>query len=102
MFKVNNKDTRTTPWCRSGIFIVNFEQVITGWECTLKIFKIQFNPFHVSGLFLYPLKSLEKLRFTDFFEKIFLITNFSKKTKKEKTDSGTGIQLNSRKIWCIT
>ena len=79
MFKVNNKDTRTTPWCRSGIFIVNFEQVITGWECTLKI---QFNPFHVSGLFLYPLKSLEKLRFTDFFEKIFLITNFSKKKKK--------------------
>ena len=89
------------PWCRSGIFIVNFEQVITGWECTLKIFKIQFNPFHVSGLFLYPLKSLENLRFTDFFEKNFLITNFSKK-KKKKTDSGTGIQLNSRKIWCIT
>ena len=99
MFKVNNKDTRTAPWCRSGIFIVNFEQVITGWECTLKIFKIQFNPFHVSGLFLYPLKSLENLRFTDFFEKNFLIINFSK--KKKKTDSGTGIQLNSRKIWCI-
>ena len=34
MFKVNNNDTRTTPcarvsflWCRSGIFIVNFEYI---------------------------------------------------------------------------
>ena len=27
MFKVNNKDTRTTPWRRSGIFIVNFEHI---------------------------------------------------------------------------
>ena len=26
MFKVNNKDTRTTP-CRSGAFIVNFEHI---------------------------------------------------------------------------
>ena len=25
MFKVNNKDTRTTP--RSGVFIVNFEHI---------------------------------------------------------------------------
>ena len=31
MFKVNNKDTRTTPR-RSGIFIVNFEHVIAGWN----------------------------------------------------------------------
>ena len=30
MFKVNNKDTRTTPWPRSGVF-VNFEDVIAGW-----------------------------------------------------------------------
>ena len=90
MFKVNNKDTRTTPWCRSGIFIVNFEQVITGWECTLKIFKIQFNPFHASGLFLYPQKSLENLRFTDFFEKNFLITNFTKKKKKKKQTPAQG------------
>ena len=28
MFKVKNKDTRTTSlWCRSGVFIVNFEHV---------------------------------------------------------------------------
>ena len=26
MFKVNNKDARTTP-CRSGAFIVNFEHI---------------------------------------------------------------------------
>ena len=25
MFKVNNKDLRTTPLDRSGVFIVNFE-----------------------------------------------------------------------------
>ena len=31
MFKVNNKDTRTTPWPRSGVYIVNFEDVIAGW-----------------------------------------------------------------------
>ena len=27
MFKVNNKDTRTTPWGRSGVFLVNFEHI---------------------------------------------------------------------------
>ena len=30
MFKVNNKDTRTTPMA-SSVSIVNFEQVIVGW-----------------------------------------------------------------------
>ena len=48
MFKVNNKDTKMTPWRRFGVFIVNFEHilhpcssvsivnfehVIAGWEC---------------------------------------------------------------------
>ena len=32
MFKVNNKDTRTIPFCavwrRSGVFIVNFEHIL--------------------------------------------------------------------------
>ena len=28
MFKVNNKDTRTTPWTHSGVFVVNFEHAI--------------------------------------------------------------------------
>ena len=28
MFKVNIKDTRTTLWCRSGVFIVNFEHFL--------------------------------------------------------------------------
>ena len=46
MFKVNNRDTRTTPWRHSNVFIVNvtyftscssvsivtFEQVNAGWE----------------------------------------------------------------------
>ena len=47
MFKVNNKDTKMTPWRRFGVFvvnfehishlcssvsIVNFEQVNAGWE----------------------------------------------------------------------
>ena len=27
MFKVNNKDTKTTQWRRSGVFIVNFEHI---------------------------------------------------------------------------
>ena len=57
MFKVNNKDTRTTPWRRSGIFIVNFEhtsssvsivnfeQVNTSWNLII---------FIASNLFLSP------------------------------------------------
>ena len=35
MFQVNNKDTITTPmvsfWCRSGVFIINFEKANTEW-----------------------------------------------------------------------
>ena len=27
LFKINNKATRTMSWRRSGIFIVNFEQI---------------------------------------------------------------------------
>ena len=27
VLKVNNKDTKQRHWCRSGAFIVNFEQV---------------------------------------------------------------------------
>ena len=27
MFKVNNKDTTTTPWRRFVVFIVNFEYI---------------------------------------------------------------------------
>ena len=30
MFTVNNRDTRTNQWRRSGIFIVNFEHIIAG------------------------------------------------------------------------
>ena len=47
MFKVNNRNSRTRceifskltikkperrHWCRFGVFIVNFEHVIAGWE----------------------------------------------------------------------
>ena len=28
----NNKESRTTPWHRPTVFIVNFEHVIAGWE----------------------------------------------------------------------
>ena len=27
MFKVNNKDTKTTPMTSSGVFIINFEHI---------------------------------------------------------------------------
>ena len=54
MFKVNNKDTKTTPvasfWCHfcylrtyfipcSSVSIVNFEHVIDGWEVERTIFQ---------------------------------------------------------------
>ena len=32
MFKVYNKDTRTTPMACSSVFIVNFEQVNAEWD----------------------------------------------------------------------
>ena len=35
MFKVNNKDTRTTPY-GSSVSFVNFEQVNAGWVCVNK------------------------------------------------------------------
>ena len=34
MFKVNNEDTRMTPWPLSGIFIINIEHVTASWEVT--------------------------------------------------------------------
>ena len=43
MFKVNNKDTRTTPMAlivNSSVSIVNFEDVITGWEAFLAVLNI--------------------------------------------------------------
>ena len=36
MFKVNNKDTKTTPPC-SSVSIVNFEQVNADWDIKHKI-----------------------------------------------------------------
>ena len=32
MFKVNNKRHQNDVWHRSGVFIVNFEQVNADWE----------------------------------------------------------------------
>ena len=59
MFKVNNKDTRTT-----GVSIVNFEQVNFGWGKTSGKKKTNSgaklaNSFHATNLFLYPLKTSE-------------------------------------------
>ena len=52
MFKVNNKDTRTTPgvlycsvvllYCCS-VCIVNFEQVNAGWEIMQRVSKLAAN-----------------------------------------------------------
>ena len=36
MFKVNNKDTTTTPM--ADVSIVNFEYVIAGWRLSPKFF----------------------------------------------------------------
>ena len=45
MFKVNNKDTRTTSLAlRSGVFIVNFEHIIT--SCS-SVFVVNFQ--HVNA-----------------------------------------------------
>ena len=50
MFKVNNKDTRTTPLLTLNIFtpcssvsIVNFEQVNTAWVVAAKAFTVTKN-----------------------------------------------------------
>ena len=34
MFKVNNKDTRTTPIVDASVSIVNFDRVNAGWKRT--------------------------------------------------------------------
>ena len=83
MFKVNNKDTKTTPeWRRSGVFIVifehisdlsvstvNFKQVNAGWENKQVPYlhcgpleKVNINPFVPDAPFLYHLKTLHQLR----------------------------------------
>ena len=41
MFKVINKDTRTTP---TSVSIVNFDQLNANWE-------VNINPFHSTGPF---------------------------------------------------
>ena len=43
----------------------------------MKTLKHWINPFHATGLFLYPLKTLENLWFSDFFQGV----------KKETSDT---------------
>ena len=67
MFRVNNKDTRTTPPC-SSVSIVNFEQVIASWVEALNtaknLSKRLTDPFHTNVSFLFPFKALDNLFFS--------------------------------------
>ena len=49
MSKVNNKDTRTTPWRRSGAFIVNFGHVS---HLALVFLLLTLNMYLPAGLFV--------------------------------------------------
>ena len=71
MFKVNNKDTRTTPMAYftpySSVSIVNFQHVIACWEqkCERERERersnnVVINPFLANAPILYPLKITEK------------------------------------------
>ena len=51
MFKVNNKDIRTTPLASyfatsAGVFIVNFEKVIAGWVIAPELLRSRNPPMH--------------------------------------------------------
>ena len=79
MFKVNNKDTRTTPlasfWCLycyfltystpcSSVFVVNFEHAIASWVCAKFSGKI-FDKWLVTTQ---KLLGIEKQKFQEFFD----------------------------------
>ena len=49
MSKVNNKDTRPTPWRRSGAFIVNFGHVS---HLALVFLLLTLNMYLPAGLFV--------------------------------------------------
>ena len=83
LLKVNNRNTKTrceiclkllikTPerrqWHCSGVFTVNFEHIShSGLVCLLLIFNRQMPAG--SSIFLYPLKRLKNLWFSDVFKK---------------------------------
>ena len=41
--------------------------LISNYDNIHKVLQFCINPFHATGLFLYPLKALENLRFPDIF-----------------------------------
>ena len=53
MFKVNNKNTRTTPWHRSVVFIINFEHIS---YLVLVFFFVNFERFSKEGVAFKPLR----------------------------------------------
>ena len=67
MFEANNKDTRMTPWHRSGVFIVNFEHIsylvlvflLSTLSGNCQLGNIT-NPFLYNVPFLYSLKMSER------------------------------------------
>ena len=47
MFKVNNKDTRTTPVARFGVFIINFEHI----SHLVSLSSVSIHPSQLTGSF---------------------------------------------------
>ena len=47
MFKVNNKDTRTTP-VANNVSILNFKQVNASWDLTFQMLVCLFPSFNIT------------------------------------------------------
>ena len=82
MFKANNKDIRMTPR-HSGVFIVNFEHVIAGWEGVKSdsylpknvSYLLDWKPFkNDENVFYFNLKALSVLKIFKFLSRLLKTT----------------------------
>ena len=101
MFKVNNKDTRTTPYFTpcSSVSIVNFEHVIAGWVVLCAFYPIishrgDINPLNATGFFLYPLKTSEHLWYFYFIQAFNISLRINLSSKKHGQIVGLIPNLN--------
>ena len=58
MFKVNNKDIKTTPWHRSDVFIVNFEHIS---HLVLEFLLLNLNMQLLAGLKMTRINQMQDL-----------------------------------------
>ena len=73
MFKVNNKDTRTTPGRHSGVFIVNFEHISYIFLVFLTL-NMQMRTGHVQSIFYFYYYTFQSLHFVHFLYTLKMVS----------------------------